>query len=148
VTSAEAGVSKARLAAVEPVFKEYFKKMSFHGVEPAVSKKADGEDLRIGLARFYGLTNVSPQALLSESFRNAFAISLYLAAASLYGGLPRFVILDDVTSSFDAGHQHFLVELIRTTFARPGKPGGPAGDPAKPRHNAGEAFNKHSNSGA
>jgi hypothetical protein len=145
---AEAGVSKARLAAVEPVFKEYFKKMSFHGVEPAVSKKADGEELRIGLARFYGLTNVSPQALLSESFRNAFAISLYLAAASLYGGLPRFVILDDVTSSFDAGHQHFLVELIRTTFARPGKPGGPAGDPAKPRHNAGEAFNKHSNSGA
>ena len=145
---AEAGVSKARLAAVEPVFKEYFKKMSFHGVEPAVSKKADGEELRIGLARFYGLTKVSPQALLSESFRNAFAISLYLAAASLYGGLPRFVILDDVTSSFDAGHQHFLVELIRTTFARPGKPGGPAGDPAKPRHNAGEAFNKHSNSGA
>lgn len=62
---------------------------------------------------------------MSESFRNAFAISLYLAAASLYGGLPKFVLLEDVTSSFDAGHQNFLVELIRTTFARPGNATGP-----------------------
>jgi hypothetical protein len=146
--SAEAGVSKARLAAVEPVFKEYFKKMSFHGVEPAVSKKADGEELRIGLALFYGLTNVSPQALLSESFRNAFAISLYLAAASLYGGLPKFVILDDVTSSFDAGHQHFLVELIRTTFARPGNPAGPQVILLSHDTMLEKLFNKHSNSGA
>jgi hypothetical protein len=59
--AAEAGMSKARLAAVEPVFKDYFKKMSFHGVEPAVSKKADSEELRIGLTQFYGLANVSPQ---------------------------------------------------------------------------------------
>jgi hypothetical protein len=33
--------------------------------------------------------------------------------ASLYGGALRFVVLDDVTSSFDAGHQHHLVEVIR-----------------------------------
>jgi hypothetical protein len=31
--AAEAGMSKARLAAVEPVFKDYFKKMSFFGVD-------------------------------------------------------------------------------------------------------------------
>jgi hypothetical protein len=50
---------------------------------------------------------------------------VYLASASLYGGAPRFVILDDVTSSFDAGHQFHLMELIRTQFARPGKADGP-----------------------
>jgi recombinational DNA repair ATPase RecF len=80
-----------------------------------VTKRANSEDLQIALADFHGLPNLSPQALLSESFRNAFAISLYLAAASLYGGLPKFIVLDDVTSSFDAGHQNFLVELLRTT---------------------------------
>lgn len=146
--TAEAGMSKARLTAVEPVFKDYFRKMSFHGVEPAVSKKEDSEELRIGLSQFYGLVNVSPQALLSESFRNAFAISLYLAAASLYGGLPKFVILDDVTSSFDAGHQHFLVELIRTTFARPGNVTGPQVILLSHDTMLEKLFNKHSNSGA
>lgn len=145
--AAEAGMSRARLAAVEPVFKDYFRKMSFHGVEPAVSKKADSEELRIGLAQFYGLANVSPQALLSESFRNAFAISLYLAAASLYGGLPKFVVLDDVTSSFDAGHQHFLVELIRTTFARPGNATGPQVILLSHDTMLEKLFNKHTGSG-
>lgn len=146
-STAEAGMSKARLAAVEPVFKDYFRKMAFHGVEPAVSKKANGEELRISLTQFHGLTNVSPQALLSESFRNAFAISLYLAAASLYGGLPKFVVLDDVTSSFDAGHQHFLVELIRTTFARPGNATGPQVILLSHDTMLEKLFNKHSGSG-
>ncbi|PDS63521.1 hypothetical protein CO653_21465 [Rhizobium anhuiense] len=97
--------------------------------------------------QFYGLTNVSPQALLSESFRNAFAISLYLAAASLYGGLPKFLVLDDVTSSFDAGHQHFLVELIRTTFARPGNATGPQVILLSHDTMLEKLFNKHSGSG-
>ncbi len=146
--SAEAGMSKARLAAVEPVFKDFFKKMAFHEVEPAVSKRADTEELQIRLTQFYGLADVSPQALLSESFRNAFAISLYLAAASLYGGLPRFVVLDDVTSSFDAGHQNFLVELIRTTFGRPGNLTGPQVILLSHDTTLEKLFNKHSNSGA
>lgn len=145
--AAESEMSKARLAAVEPVFKNFFKKMAFQGVEPAVSKSADSEELRIRLVQFYGLTDLSPQALLSESYRNAFAISLYLAAASLYGGLPRFIILDDVTSSFDAGHQHFLVELIRTAFARPGNPAGPQVILLSHDTMLEKLFNKHGNSG-
>lgn len=145
--TAEAGMSSARLAAVEPIFKNYFKKMSFYGVEPAVSKKVNSEELRINLAQFYGLTNVSPQALLSESFRNAFAISLYLAAASLYSGLPKFIVLDDVTSSFDAGHQNFLVELIRTTFARPGNAAGPQVILLSHDTMLEKLFNKHTGTG-
>lgn len=145
---AEAAISKARLAAVEPVFKSYFDKLSCFGVVPAVSKRATGEELQLRLSEFHGLTNLSPQALLSESFRNALAIALYLAAASLYGGLPKFVILDDVTSSFDAGHQNFLVELLRTTFARPGNPTGPQVILLSHDTMLEKLFNKHSNSGA
>lgn len=144
---AESEFSKARLTAVEPVFKEYFKCMAFAGVIPGVSKVRDREDLHIKLEDFYGLQGLSPQALLSESFRNAFAISLYLAAASLYGGKPRFIILDDVTSSFDAGHQNFLVELIRTAFARPGSSGGPQVIMLSHDTMLEKLFNKHVNSG-
>jgi hypothetical protein len=94
-------------------------------VKPALKKAANAEGISLELQEFFTLKNVSAQALLSESFRNAFAVSVYLASASLYGGAPRFVILDDVTSSFDAGHQFHLMELIRTQFARPGKADGP-----------------------
>jgi hypothetical protein len=94
-------------------------------VVPALLKPPGSEELTIRLAEFWGLKDVSAQALLSESFRNGFAVSVYLAAASLYSGAPRFMILDDVTSSFDAGHQHHLVEVIRTCFARPLTPDGP-----------------------
>ncbi|RVK61766.1 hypothetical protein CN155_02645 [Sinorhizobium meliloti] len=123
-SSAEAAISKARLTAIEPVFRKNYADLAFFGVTPAVSKRATSEDLQIRLADFHGLADLSPQAMLSESFRNAFAISLYLAAASLYGGMPKFVVLDDITSSLDAGHQYFLVELLRTSFARPGNPNG------------------------
>jgi hypothetical protein len=116
---AESRMASARLAAVEPQCREYFRKLSFYGVVPGVSKREGSEELNLKLDEFFGLRDLSPQAILSESFRNAFAVSIYLAAASLYGGVPRFIILDDVTSSFDAGHQNFLVELIRASIARP-----------------------------
>lgn len=145
---AETELSKARLAAVEPVFQDFFKKMSFYGVVPAVSKQDNKENLEIRLDQFHGLEDLSPQAMLSESFRNAFATSLYLAAASLFGGLPKFIVLDDVTSSFDAGHQHFLMELIRTTFARPGNASGPQVILLSHDTTLEKLFNKHSGSGA
>lgn len=145
--AAEGALSKARLTAVEPVFRAYFDKLSFFGVVPTVSKRANSEDLQIALADFHGLQNLSPQALLSESFRNAFAIALYLAAASLYGGLPKFIVLDDVTSSFDAGHQNFLVELLRTTFARPANATGLQVVLLSHDTMLEKLFNKHSNTG-
>lgn len=145
--AAEGVLSKARLTAVEPVFRSYFDKLSFFGVVPTVTKRANSEDLQIALADFHGLPNLSPQALLSESFRNAFAISLYLAAASLYGGLPKFIVLDDVTSSFDAGHQNFLVELLRTTFARPANAAGLQVILLSHDTMLEKLFNKHSNTG-
>jgi len=49
---------------------------------------------------------------------------VFLAAALKHQGAPRFVVLDDVTSSFDAGHQFFLMELIRTSVQQPCKQDG------------------------
>jgi flagellin-like hook-associated protein FlgL len=122
---AESSMTAARLARVEPLCQTIFDQIMFSPVTPVLRKPTGTEDITIGLANFWTLRNVSAQALLSESYRNAFAVSVYLAAASLYGGSPRFMVLDDVTSSFDAGHQHHLVEVIRTQFARPLQASGP-----------------------
>ena len=123
--AAEADASERRLAAVEPLCQTLFAAIMHQPVRPSLVKPAGAESLSLGLSQFFTLRDVSAQALLSESFRNAFAVSVYLAAATLYGGAPRFIVLDDVTSSFDAGHQFHLMELIRTQFARPGQTNGP-----------------------
>ena len=122
---AEANASARRLAAVEPLCRELFENIIFEPVVPAISKRVGAEDLHISLANFYNIEGVSAQSLLSESYRNAFAISVYLAAAALYGGSAKFLLLDDVTSSLDAGHQFHLMEVIRTRFSRPGAANGP-----------------------
>lgn len=125
LSNAESDASERRLAAVEPRCREFFENIIFQPVVPAISKRAGAEDLLISLANFYDLRGVSAQSLLSESYRNAFAISVYLAAAALYGGSAKFLLLDDITSSLDAGHQFHLMEVIRTRFSRPGAANGP-----------------------
>jgi hypothetical protein len=143
---AESGVAAARLARVEPLCQTLFNQIMFSPVTPVLRKTAGTEDLAIALATFWTLRDVSAQALLSESYRNAFAVSVYLAAASLYGGAPRFMVLDDVTSSFDAGHQHHLVEVIRTQFARPLQVNGPQVILLSHDTLLEKLFNKHSGS--
>jgi hypothetical protein len=123
--SAESRASQRRLAAVLPLCRTLFGAIIHDPVEPGLTKPAGGEELALSLTRFWNLQNVSAQALLAESLRNAFAVSVFLAAAQLYGGEARFMLLDDVTSSFDAGHQFHLMEVIRTKFARPGQATGP-----------------------
>jgi hypothetical protein len=122
---AESNAATRRLAAVEPVCRDIFKAIVHAPVEPALVKEPGAEELTLSLSDFWGLSGLSAQALLSESFRNALAVSVYLAAAQLYGGTARFIVLDDVTSSFDAGHQYHMMEIIKTKFARPGNPNGP-----------------------
>src|SRR3546814_16264595 len=71
-------------------------------------QRADGrEDLHVQLSDFHGQRRLSARALLSESYRNALAIAVFLAAAAKHSGVPRFVVLDDVPSSFDSGHKYF-----------------------------------------
>ena len=122
---AESAMATERLEKVLPVCRDLFKAIMGQSVVPALAKRPGTEELAISLSAFWSLQDVSAQALLSESFRNGFAVSVYLAAASLYGGAPKFMILDDVTSSLDAGHQLNLVDVIRLQFARPRVADGP-----------------------
>ena len=93
--------------------------MQVGDVVPDLQRADDREDLHVQLSGFHGQHRLSARALLSESYRNALAISVFLAAALKHSGAPRFVVLDDVTSSFDAGHQFWLMELIRKKLQQP-----------------------------
>ncbi|WP_135210300.1 AAA family ATPase [Vitreimonas flagellata] len=122
---AESAMANERLQKVLPVCRNLFKAIMGQSVVPGLAKRTGTEEIAISLTEFWSLKDVSAQALLSESFRNGFAVSVYLAAASLYGGAPKFMILDDVTSSLDAGHQLNLIDVIRLQFARPEVADGP-----------------------
>jgi hypothetical protein len=113
-SDAEARLSKAKIAAIDSEYKAMFKRiMNVGDVVPELERPNDREDLHVQLSQFHGQHGLSARALLSESYRNALAISVFLAAALKCTGPARFVVLDDITSSFDAGHQYFLMELIR-----------------------------------
>ncbi|MCB9896588.1 MAG: AAA family ATPase [Planctomycetes bacterium] len=117
---AEAALSKARIKGIDAEYKSMFREiMQVGDVVPNLRRADDREDLHVQLSDFHGQHRLSARALLSESYRNALAISVFLAAALKHSGAPRFVVLDDVTSSFDAGHQYFLMELIRTKLQQP-----------------------------
>lgn len=119
-SEAEGMLSKAKIGAIDSEYKSIFKQIMNVGDVVPNLQRADGrEDLHVQLSDFHGQHRLSARALLSESYRNALAISVFLAAALKYTGAPRFVVLDDVTSSFDAGHQFFLMELVRRNLQHP-----------------------------
>jgi hypothetical protein len=119
-SDAEAALSKARIDDIDEEYKTMFHEiMQVGDVVPDLQRADEREDLHVQLSEFHGQHRLSARALLSESYRNALAISVFLAAALKHAGAPRFVVLDDVTSSFDAGHQYFLMELIRTKLQQP-----------------------------
>lgn len=117
---AETTLSEARINGISAEHKSMFGEiMNVNDVVPDLRRFNDREDLDIQLSDFHGKHELSANALLSESYRNALAISVFLAAALRHSGAPRFVMLDDVTSSFDSGHQLRLMELIRTKLQQP-----------------------------
>lgn len=83
-------------------------------MKPTLERAKDKENIDLQLANFFGLSGLSARALLSESYRNAVAASIFLSAALKHKGAPRFMVLDDITSSFDSGHQFSLMDSIRT----------------------------------
>lgn len=119
---AEASLSKVRIKGIDTEYKSMFREIMQSGdVVPELRRADEREDLHVQLSDFHGQHRLSARALLSESYRNALAISVFLAAALKHSGTSRFVVLDDVASSFDAGHQYFLMELIRTKLQHPNK---------------------------
>jgi hypothetical protein len=120
-SAAEAKLANERIAKIQAEYRSLFGDLVRGGpnVEPTLARSAGTENVDLTLSNFHGLTDINARAVLSESYRNAVAASIFLSAAIRYNGTPRFVILDDVTSSFDAGHQFSLMEAIRTKLQQP-----------------------------
>ncbi len=123
--SAESDMATFTLQSVEAEHKRLFDSIMRAGnIIPKLTRGTSRQDLHINLEDFHGLSGVSAQALLSESYSNALAISIFLAAAAQDNGSARFIVLDDITSSFDSGHQWQLMEQIRTTLQYVGSQNG------------------------
>jgi hypothetical protein len=114
--TAESTLANDRLAEIHTVCQTLFGHLVRGGpdVKPTLSRSAISANVDLTLEDFFGLHGLSARALLSESYRNAVAASIFLSAATKHSGVPRFVVLDDVTSSFDAGHQFSLMDALRT----------------------------------
>lgn len=98
--------------------------MSADQIVPELARRGKNEQMHVELSNFHGEQGVSARAVLSESYRNALAISVFLAAAISHNKVPRFIVLDDATSSFDSGHQYHLMEQIRMRFQAPSREDG------------------------
>lgn len=127
--TAEGALANARITDIQASCQELFGYLMRGGpdVRPTLNRAQNTEQVDLKLADFFGLQDQSARALLSESYRNAVAASIFMAAATRHQGVPRFMVLDDVTSSFDAGHQFSLMDTIRTKLrfgAQNGLPGG------------------------
>jgi DNA repair exonuclease SbcCD ATPase subunit len=118
--TAEAGLSERLIKAMTTQYKGMYATIAGSvPIVPSLEQKKDSIDLHLKLEKFFTLKNTGATPLLSESYRNAIAISIFLSAALQRKPAARFIILDDVTSSFDAGHQFALMEVLRTQVGLP-----------------------------
>lgn len=114
-SDAEAELTRRTLEDLRQEYQAMFRSvMSTDDIVPALVRSDADEHLQVQLTDFHGSHDIAARAVLSESYRNALAISVFLSAAARRGQTPRFVVLDDVTSSFDSGHQFNLMEYVRT----------------------------------
>lgn len=81
-----------------------------------------GEDDELnGLTIEYKYNDVwvsPPQKYFSESHLNCFGISFFLASVDAFNNTNKFLILDDVISSFDSSHRKRFAELIFEKFSQ------------------------------
>jgi recombinational DNA repair ATPase RecF len=125
LAKAEGKLINSICSEIEKKASKFFEKiMVTTDIIPKLERSMEKEHLKLKLSKFFTETSVDAVPLLSESFRNAYAMSIYLAAALRTKSLSRFLILDDVTSSFDSGHQFSLMELLRTEISNSNNPDG------------------------
>lgn len=58
-----------------------------------------------------------PQKYFSESHLNCFGISFFLASVKAFNSINKFIVLDDVISSFDQNHRKRFADLIFEKFS-------------------------------
>lgn len=68
------------------------------------------------VANFHGLREQPIQRVLSESHLSSLGLALFLAMAETFNDSLRFLVLDDVISSFDRSHRGRLAELLASEF--------------------------------
>lgn len=118
--TAEAGLSERLIKDMTAQYKTMYATIACNApIVPSLAQKKDSIDLHLKLEQFFTLKNTGATPLLSESYRNAIAISLFLSAALQRKPAARFIILDDVTSSFDAGHQFALMQVLQNQVGVP-----------------------------
>jgi DNA repair exonuclease SbcCD ATPase subunit len=71
----------------------------------------DKKSMRVALSLF-GVDRVPPSGYLSDSQLNSLGLALYLAAVRRFNTGFRFLVLDDLMSSYDASHRLALVEVL------------------------------------
>lgn len=119
-SKAESDLSTDTFATLQGEYQQMFAEvMSTKDIVPILERSQSQENLSVQLSNFHEKQDLSARALLSESYRNALAISVFLSAAVRHSRAPRFIVLDDATSSFDSGNQFQLMEQIRTRFQYP-----------------------------
>lgn len=113
---AESRLASQRISEIETDYQDLFRQLVRGGVDmkPKLHRAASSEEVDLQLENFYGEAGISARAVLSESYRNAIAGAIFFAAAVKQTGPARFMVLDDITSSFDGGHQFALMEALRT----------------------------------
>lgn len=123
---AETKLSTERLKDIEAAYKGLFPLIMRGGpdLKPHLARAAKSENIDLTLSDFHGEENVNARAVLSESYRNAVAASIFLSAAVKHTRPPRFMVLDDITSSFDGGHQFNLMEVLVKELRYGAKPDG------------------------
>ena len=122
---AEIALSTAKTTAFESEYRKIYERITANpSIVPVLQKAKGSEELRLRLEKFYTLADTSAATLLPESYRNALAISIYITAALQSAKASRFIVLDDVTSSFDAGHQFNLMQVLHSEVLYPQNPTG------------------------
>lgn len=125
-SSAEVALSTKVVSDLETRYREINQQITANTEIVPKLKKATREELHLRLEKFGSAGDTSALSVLSESYRNALAISVFLSAAERQRiGTARFVVLDDVTSSFDAGHQWEVMEVLRRLNFSSTNPTGP-----------------------
>ncbi len=66
---------------------------------------------------FHGKPAQPPRKYLSESHLNSIGVVLFLANARIFNKQAKFLVLDDIVTSFDTSHRRRLLRLLRDEFS-------------------------------
>jgi hypothetical protein len=83
---------------------------------PVISVRVDEKSMSLVLDLF-GEKEMIPSSYLSDSQLNSLGLALYIASVRKFNRAFAFIVLDDIMSSYDAGHRLNLIEVIRDFLA-------------------------------